>query len=221
VPIVAGAVIFDLNIGDPRARPGSAMGYAACANATTEPVPEGSVGAGTGATVGKVLGSDGAMKGGIGSWSLRLHDGAIVGALVVVNALGDVVDEHGRILAGCRDDAGRLVDSARALIRQPPHAVFATNTTLAVVATSATMTKAQAWRLAVQGHVGLSRAIMPSHTLFDGDTVFALATGVHGASDQTSLGEAVAQAVVEATRRAVRTARSLGGVPAYADLAAG
>lgn len=218
VPIVAGAVIFDLTIGDAHARPDAAMGYAACVNATTGPVPEGSVGAGTGATVGKALGAAGALKGGIGSWSLRLYDGAVVAALVVVNALGDVIDEHGQVLAGCRDADGRFVDSARSLIRQPPDAVFATNTTLAVVATSATMTKTQLWRLAGQGHVGLARAIRPSHTLFDGDTVFALATGADGPSDQTSLGEAAAQTVAEAARRAVRAARSLGGVPACGDL---
>lgn len=216
VPIVVGAVIFDLGIGDPRARPDAAMGYAACAAATAAPVLEGSVGAGTGATVGKVLGPEAAMKGGLGSWSLRLYDGTTVGALVVVNALGDVVDEDGRIVAGCRGPDGQFADSARTLIRQPPHAVFATNTTLAVVATSAAVTKNQARRLAVQGHAGLSRAIRPSHTLFDGDVVFALGTGADGPSDQTSLGEAAAQAVAEAARRAVRTARGLGGVPGLA-----
>jgi L-aminopeptidase/D-esterase-like protein len=214
VPIVVGAVIFDLGIGDPAARPDAVMGYAACANASADPVQEGSVGAGTGATVGKVLGPEGATKGGLGSWSIRLFDGTIVGALVVVNALGDVIDENGTVLAGCRDDAGRLAGAARTLLERPPHTAFATNTTLAVVATSATLTKAQAWRLAVQGHAGLSRAIVPSHTLFDGDTVFALATGVHGTVDQASLGEAAAQTVAHAARRAVRTARALGGIPA-------
>jgi L-aminopeptidase/D-esterase-like protein len=218
VPIVVGAVIYDLGIGDPRARPDGPMGYAACLAATTDPVPEGSVGAGTGATIGKVLGPEGAMKGGIGSWSLRLHDGTIVGALVVVNALGDVLDEHGRIVAGGRGPDGQFVDSARALITRPPHAVFATNTTLAVVATSAAISKTQARRLAVQGHAGLSRAIMPSHTLFDGDAVFVLGTGAHGPGDQTSVGEATAQTVAEAARRAVRAARGLGGVPGLADI---
>lgn len=218
VPIVVGAVIFDLGIGDARARPDAGMGYAACLGATATPVSEGSVGVGTGATVGKVLGPEGAMKGGVGSWSLRLHDGTVVAALVVVNALGDVIDEHGRIVAGGRGPDGRFVDSARSLITRPPHAVFATNTTLAVVATSATVTKTQARRLAVQGHAGLSRAIMPSHTLFDGDAVFVLGTGAHGPGDQTSLGEAAAQTVAEAARRAVRAARGLGGVPGLADV---
>ena len=218
VPLVPAAVIFDLAIGDPRARPDGAMGYAACGSATTDPVGEGSVGVGTGATVGKVMGPERAMKGGVGSWSIRLYDGSIVGALVVVNALGDVVDEHGEILAACRDTEGRFVRAAEALTRRPPAAVFATNTTLAVIATSATLAKAQAWRIAVQGHAGLSRAIMPSHTLFDGDTVFVLATGAHAPADLTSLGEAAAQAVAEATRRAVRAARGMGGIPGYVDL---
>ena len=218
VPIVPAAVIFDLSLGDPRARPDAAMGYAACMGATTDPVEEGSVGVGTGATVGKVLGPSGAMKGGVGSWSIRVHDGAIVGALVVTNALGDVVDERGEIIAGGRDPDGRFVRSSESLIVRPPHAAFAVNTTLAAIATTAALTKAQAWRIAVQGHAGLSRAIMPSHTLFDGDTVFVLATGTHwGQADFTSLGEAAAQAVAQATRRAVQTARGMGGVPGRAD----
>ncbi len=218
VPLVPAAVIFDLAMGDAHARPDAAMGYAACTSATTDPVEEGSVGAGTGATVGKVMGPERAMKGGVGSWSIRLYDGTIVGALVVVNALGDVVNERGEILAACRDADGRFVRAAEALTRRPPAAVFATNTTLAVIATSATMTQAQAWRTAIQGHAGLSRAIVPSHTSFDGDTVFVLATGAHGAADLTSQGEAAAQAVAEATRRAVRAARGMGGIPGYVDL---
>ncbi|MGH2376718.1 MAG: P1 family peptidase [bacterium] len=217
VPLVPAAVIFDLGLGDPRARPDAAMGYAACISATTDPVEEGSVGVGTGATVGKVMGPSGAMKGGVGSWSIRVHDGAIVGALVVANALGDIVDERGEILAGGRDADGRFVRSAESLIIRPPDTVFAVNTTLAVIATTAVLTKAQAWRIAVQGHAGLSRAVMPSHTLFDGDTVFVLATGTHGRADFTSLGEAAAQAVAQATRRAVQTARGMGGVPGRAD----
>lgn len=219
VPLVPAAVIFDLGLGDARVRPDAAMGYAACVNATTDPVEEGSVGVGTGATVGKIMGPSGAMKGGVGSWSIRLHDGAIVGALVVVNALGDVVDERGEILAGGRQADGRFARSAESLIVRPPDAVFAANTTLAVIATTAALTKAEAWRIAVQGHAGLSRAVMPSHTLFDGDTVFALATGAHGPSDLTSLGEAAAQATAQATRRAVQTARGLGGIPGCIDVA--
>jgi len=218
VPIVPTAVIFDLAVGDAGARPDAAMGYAACANASAGPVEEGSVGVGTGATVGKIMGPDRAMKGGVGSWSIRLYDGAVVGALVVVNALGDVIDGRGDILAACRGADGRFIRAAEELMRRPPAAAFATNTTLAVVATSAAISKAEAWRIAVQGHAGLSRAIVPSHTLFDGDSVFVLATGATGTSDLTSLGEAAAQTVAEATRRAVRISRGMGGIPGYVDL---
>jgi L-aminopeptidase/D-esterase-like protein len=218
IPIVPAAVIFDLGLGDPRARPDAAMGYVACTQATRGPVEEGSIGVGTGATVGKVMGIPGAMKGGVGSWSISVHDGALVGALVVANALGDIVSDRGEILAGGRDADGRFVRSAEALLARGPAAVFGTNTTLAVIATSAVLGKAEAWRVAVQGHAGLSRAIRPSHTLFDGDSVFVLATGRDTRVDLTSLGEAAAQAVAEATRRAVLTARGMGGVPGRADL---
>jgi L-aminopeptidase/D-esterase-like protein len=218
VPIVVGAVIFDLGIGDARARPDATMGYEACQRASAHPVEEGSVGAGTGATVGKVMGPGGAMKGGVGSWSLRLANGVVVGALVVTNALGDVVDERGDIIAGGLDAGQRFVRASEALLARGPDAAFATNTTLAVIATSAALTKAAAWRIAVQGHAGLSRAIMPSHTLFDGDTVFVLATGARGPADPTSVGEAAAQAVATAARRSVRSARGMGGVPGYVDV---
>lgn len=221
IPLVPAAVIFDLRLGDPQARPDAEMGYAACAQATASPVDEGSVGCGTGATVGKVLGMAGAMKGGVGSWSVRLAHGPAVGALVVVNAMGDVTEERGEVLAGARDASGRFVRAWEALVQRAPDAAFGTNTTLAVVATDAAITKAQAWRLAVQGHAGLSRAIVPSHTLYDGDAVFALATGTHDAAleeaDLIRLGEAAAQAVATAVRRAVRAARGLGGVPGLAD----
>lgn len=226
VPIVPAAVLFDLAIGDPRARPDDAMGYEACARATPGPVEEGSVGAGTGATVGKMLAMAGAMKGGVGSWSVRLPDETIVGALVAVNALGDVIDSRtGAIIAGAREPDGRFVGTADALLSRTPLAGFGANTTLAVIATNAVLTKAQAWRLAVQGHAGLSRAIVPSHTLYDGDTVFALATGSRaaplGEADLVRLGEAAAQAVAESVRRGVRAARGMGGIPGYVDLTGG
>ncbi len=224
VPIVPSAVIFDLAIGDPRARPDAAMGYEACRRASADAVDEGSVGVGTGATVGKALGMDRAMKGGIGSWCVHLPGGSRVGALVVVNAYGDVVDEQtGEILAGVRGPDGRCLGTSQALLRGAPGMPFGGNTTLAVIATTAALSKAQAWRLAVQGHAGLSRAIVPSHTLYDGDAVFVLATGRDeiGAGQSQELiqiGEAAAQMTAEATRRAVRAARGLGGIPARADL---
>lgn len=223
IPVVPAAVLFDLTIGDPRARPDAAMGYEACMRASSGPVEEGSVGAGTGATVGKVLAMAGAMKGGIGSWSVRLPDETIVGALVAVNALGDIMDDRtGEIIAGARGPDGRFVRTADALLSNAPLVGFGTNTTLAVIATNAALTKAQAWRLAVQGHAGLSRAIIPSHTLYDGDTVFVLATGSHEVPPNEAtlvrLGEAAARSVAEAVRRAVRAARGLGGVPGCADV---
>ncbi len=221
VPIVPAAVLFDLAIGSGQARPNPAMGYEACVRASTDPVEEGSVGAGTGATVGLALGMTGAMKGGVGSWSVRLPDGPLVGALVVVNAFGDVVDEAGKILAGARRPDGRFANASELLLTRKPETVLGTNTTLAVVATTATLTKAQAWRIAVQGHAGLSRAIVPSHTLYDGDTVIVLATGAHEArpneADLVRLGEATARAVAESVRRAVRAARGMGGIPGWPD----
>ncbi len=235
IPIVLAAVLFDLAIGDPKARPTPEMAVDACVRASADPVEEGSVGAGTGATVGKILAMAGAMKGGIGSWSIHIEDGPIVGALVAVNALGDVVDRNGQVVAGARAPDGRFVRTGDALLTRAPLIGFGTNTTLAVIATSAKLTKAQARRIAVQGHAGLSRAIIPSHTLYDGDTVFVLSTGVHedarvtapqtglardraGEADLIRLGEAAAQAVAEATRRAVRAARGMGGIPGYVDL---
>jgi L-aminopeptidase/D-esterase-like protein len=224
IPIVPAAVLYDLTIGDAAVRPDAAMGYDACAAATGDPVEEGSVGAGTGATVGKLLSREGWMKGGIGSWSIRLAGGPVVGAIVAVNALGDVIDDRGQVVAGARDARGRFIRTAEQLLSARPAPGFGTNTTLVVVATDAALTKGQAYRLAVQGHAGVSRAILPSHTMHDGDTVFALSTGTGAAADTLRDGElmgvneAAAQAVAESCRRAVLAATGLGGVPAIADL---
>jgi L-aminopeptidase/D-esterase-like protein len=222
VPIVPAAVLFDLAIGSAQARPDAQMGYLACARARAEPVEEGSVGAGMGATVGKVRGLAGAMKGGVGSWGVALPDGSTVAALAVVNALGDVVDARGEILAGAREAGGAWTRTAGRLLTAPPGAVFGTNTTLVVLATDAGLTRDQAQHLAVQGHAGLSRAIVPSHTMFDGDTVFALATGpggdAPGPSKMLQVGEAAASVTAEAVRRAVRASRGAGGIPGRADL---
>jgi len=218
VPIVPAAVIFDLTIGSPLVRPTAEMGYAAAQAAAGGPVEEGSVGAGTGATVGKVMGPVSAMKGGVGTWAVSLAGGAIVGALVVVNAYGDVVDDHtGRILAGARDPAtGRLLNTARALVgggeaRPGP----GTSTTLAVLATNVGLTKEQANKLAQLGHDGLARVISPAHTMYDGDTVFALSLG-HARADPIVLGAAAVEAVAESVKRAVRLARTVAGVPGLA-----
>jgi L-aminopeptidase/D-esterase-like protein len=222
VPHVPGAFVFDLNVGDPKARPTREMGYAAAAAAATGAVAEGSVGAGTGASVGKLFGVARAMRGGLGTASARVDD-AIVGALVVVNAVGDVRDpDTGALIAGTRDapEGRRLVDTARAL-REGGGALgrFAgpAHTTVGVVATNARLSKPEAAKLAALGLVGFARALSPPHTAFDGDTLFALSVGDVGA-DLTRLGLAAADAVARAIARGVRAATSLPGLPAARDV---
>lgn len=220
VPIVPAAVLFDLGIGSPDARPDAAMGEAACRAATAGPVEEGCVGAGTGATVGKIFGLAGAMKSGIGSWGVRVAGGATVGALVATNAFGDVVDVRtGQILAGARDPAtGRFAGTASRLRTSGllrPSGGFPTNTTLGVVGVDAALTKAQATRLAIVAHAGLARAVLPSHTSLDGDTFFVLGTGTR-AADMLALEAAVGEVIAEAVMRGVKAARTLGGVPGLA-----
>ncbi|MGE4239298.1 P1 family peptidase [Ramlibacter sp.] len=212
VPIVPSAVLFDLYLGGADVFPDAAAGYAACAAASRERPAEGSVGAGAGAIVGKIFGLDRAMKGGIGSASVRAH-GVTVGALVACNALGDVIDpETARIVAGSRsDDGSTLRDTRRALLRGDAHKrlVAGTNTTIGVIATDAVLTKAEASRLATVGHDGFARAINPAHTTFDGDTLFALGTGASGQRVDmltlaTMAAEAVALAIVSGVRAAER-----------------
>ncbi len=213
VPIVPAAVLFDLLVGDARIRPDAAAGYAACQVAGMQAPAEGSVGAGAGALVGKVFGHERAMKGGIGTASVRV-DGVTVGALVACNALGDVVDpDTGRLLAGARTADGQgLMDTHRALLAgEPPAPVLAgSNTTIGVIATDAALTKVQATRLAQAGHDGLARTIHPVHTVADGDTLFALATGQHPSHPgMMVLATMAAEAVARATVRAVLAAGSL------------
>lgn len=222
VPIVPGAVIFDLPIGSHTRFPDAEMGYAAC-EAAGEQAAEGCVGAGTGATVGKLLGIGGAMKAGVGSWSETLADGTTVGALVVVNAFGDIWREHGGILAGARGPDGRPVDSMRAL--RDPRVLAALggaagqNTTIAVVATDALLSKAEATKLAQMAHDGLARTIRPIHTPFDGDAVFALATGHRLGMHLAVLGSVAADVLARAVERAATEATGGGGLPAARDLA--
>ncbi|CAM3673453.1 L-aminopeptidase/D-esterase-like protein [Paracidovorax anthurii] len=228
VPLVPAAVLFDLHVGDARIRPDAAAGYAACEAASRAAVAEGCVGAGAGAAVGKLFGMPHAMKGGIGSASVTV-DGVTVGALVACNAVGDVVDpETGRPVAGARTADGRqLRDTRRALLAgEAPHPLLAgTNTTIGVVATDAVITKAQARRLAVCAHDGLARAINPVHTLSDGDTLFALGTGLAGKPlGMMVLATMAAEATARATLRAVLAARALTTpeglhLPCAADLA--
>jgi L-aminopeptidase/D-esterase-like protein len=225
VPIVPAAVIYDLAIGEAHIRPNAAMGYQACVNASSETLDQGQVGAGAGAMVGKIAGIANASNGGIASASIKLATGATVGALVVVNAFGDLVDPaSGQILAGARKPGGRGFLNTQQLIEQGtgqnsgarkargkanmaahPFAAAIANTTLAVIATDAALSKAQARKVATMAHDGLARAIKPVHTMFDGDTIFALSTG-DIQTDVTTLGAAAAELLARAVVKVARQA---------------
>jgi len=228
VPIVPAAVLFDLAIGKADVRPDAAMGYAACKTATRKDASLGNVGAGAGATVGKILGMGQAMKSGVGTASIALGGGVIVGALFAVNAFGDVVDpDTGTILAGARKVERRRGKKA------PPHQLqfadtlavlkslvgkkatrFASrsNTVIGVVATNTNLTKEETNKVAQMAHDGLARAIRPAHTMFDGDTIFALATGKKKA-DVNLIGAYAAEVTAQAIVRAVMHAKSAGDIP--------
>ena len=212
VPIVPAAVLFDLWVGDPRVRPGADSGYAACQAASRDAPAQGSVGAGAGAIVGKLFGIERGMKGGIGSASLRV--GAVtVAALVAVNAIGDVIDPaSGSVIAGTRGADGRPRSAARAIAagELPQRAQAGMATTIGIVATDALLSKAQANKLATMAHDGLARTIHPVHTMADGDTLFALATGSSGRpGEMTVLGVLAAEVTARAVLNAVRAATGL------------
>lgn len=218
VPIVPSAILIDLWFGgDPKIRPTADCGYKAALAASNGPVAEGNVGAGAGATVGKLTGNSRAMKGGLGTASRTLPNGLVVAAIAAVNAVGDIIDpETSKVVAGARNADGTLADT-RTLIRSgallmSPRA--GENTTIGLVATNARLTKAQATRMALMADDGFARAINPSHTVGDGDTVFSLATGRwDGDVNVTIIGALAAEAMAEAIVRAVVKAESLGGVP--------
>ena len=222
VPIVVGAILFDLGIGgNPKIRPTADCGYRAAAAASDRPVDEGSIGAGAGATIGKFGGGQ-PMKAGIGSAALALPDGLIVAAIVAVNAAGDIIDPaSGSIVAGIRGADGRLAD-ARRILRSGQTAAkpaAAENTTIGVVATNARLSKADANRMALMADDGYARAIYPSHTQGDGDTIFALATGRwNGSANITTIGALAAEAMAQAIVRAATQATSVAGIPAARDL---
>ncbi len=222
IPIVPAAILFDLSIGDPAVRPGPDCGYAAARSASADPVGEGNVGAGAGATVGKWVRGDRGMKAGIGSSAIALPGGLVVGALVAVNAAGNVVDPAtGAFVAGGRTEDGGAIADLRALLRGRSRASGAAgvNTTLGVVATNASLTKVQATKLAQMAHDGYARALYPAHLTVDGDIVFALATGTQaGTADLDQLGVLAADAVAEAIVRAARAATGIPGYPAARDL---
>jgi len=223
VPIVPAAVLFDLSVGDAKVRPDAHAGYAACEAASSSNVPEGNVGAGAGATVGKLFGMKSAMKSGIGSASIHVSEsGIVVGAMVAVNAVGDVIDRKtGRILAGARaaDGSGWLNTMAQILEGKLGIARLGENSTIGIVATNATLNKTQMTKVAQMAHDGFARSINPVHTAYDGDTIFAAAIGsVSTKVDHTMIGALGAEVMARAVNRAVMAAVSIPGYPAYRDV---
>jgi L-aminopeptidase/D-esterase-like protein len=224
VPIVPGAILYDLGIGNrPDIWPGADCGYKAAGLAKAGAIDEGSVGAGAGATVGKLMGGGRAMKGGIGSFAFVTADGLIVGAIVAVNAVGSVIDPRtGQPVAGVRAAGGNGLENPFDLVRRgvmPEPARSGEATTIGVIATNARLTKAQALKVAEMGHDGFARSIVPAHTPSDGDTLFTLATGERaGDANVGQIGALAAEAVSEAILRAVRLAQGLPGYPAVRDI---
>lgn len=231
VPIVPAAILFDLGIGSSDVRPDADMGYQACLNASDDPPTEGNIGAGTGATVGKILGIGGAMKSGIGTASLEIGSGILVGAIAAVNVFGDVIDpDTGQIIAGAR-----VVQKGPVKIGKGPY--FADtmsvmeslvgrtvlgfmsreNTAIGVVATNAKLNKEQINKVAQMAQDGLARTVCPAHTMLDGDTIFALATGEKKA-DVNIVGAFAAKAFAQAVLRGVRTAEPAAGLPSASEV---
>lgn len=224
VPIVPSAILFDLPVGgNPKVRPTADCGYKAAAAATTDKVQEGSIGAGAGATVGKSGGAQGrAMKAGLGSYAITLPNGLTVGAIVAVNAVGDIIDpDTGQVVAGVRTAENTLADARKLLRAGPPPSPGrpGENTTIGLVATNAKLTKAEAHRMALMADDGFARAIFPSHTMGDGDTVFSLATGKWtGQVNITQIGALAADVMARAIVRAATEATGLPNLPAARDL---
>jgi L-aminopeptidase/D-esterase-like protein len=223
IPIVPAAVLYDLDTGNSQVRPGINEGYTACQVASNKEISEGSVGAGTGATVCKLMGLNHAIKGGIGTASKELPDGIIVATIFAVNALGDIMDHAtGETLASPRfpDDKNRT-GTIELLQRNYSNDDFVpTNTTIGIVATNASLTKEQVNKIASMAHDGMARAINPSHTMYDGDTIFALSLG-DKTGDITTIGAVAAELTAEAIKRAIIHAETLAGVPAIKDIEGG
>jgi L-aminopeptidase/D-esterase-like protein len=221
VPVVPAACIYDLGVAADGPRPGAEQGYAACQAAAAGPHAVGSVGAGTGATVGKLRGQSGWCKGGLGAGARRLYDGTTVAALAVVNAWGDVLDERGAVLAGAWDAREGFLGATRRVIELPPeHPRLAApgSTTLACVVTDGRLHKSECSIVARMAQAGVARAVSPAHTPFDGDVVFCLSTGTRPVST-FACGVAAAEAVADAIRDAVRRAAPVRGVPTASDRA--
>ncbi|MFH2011506.1 MAG: P1 family peptidase [Pseudomonadota bacterium] len=222
IPIVPAAIIYDLSFGNYKARPNKEMGFSACKTAINKKVEEGSVGVGTGATVGKLFGLERAMKGGFGTASKKLSSGLIVGAAVAVNALGDIVNnENGEIIAGARDSkhGHKFINSFEQIKKGiTGKEEFLQNTTLGVVATNAILTKMQAIKVSQMAHTGFAKTIYPIHLTSDGDLVITLSTRKLEA-DINTIGLLAEEAIIEAVKRAIMAADGFGIVPAYKDIA--
>jgi L-aminopeptidase/D-esterase-like protein len=229
VPIVPAAILFDLAVGRSDRRPDAEMGYRAAASASAAPFPEGNIGAGSGASVGKIFGMGQAMKSGLGSASLEIGNGVVVAALMVVNAFGDVIDPaNGQIIAGARSTQigpfhlgapGQFADTLQVMKTLPGRTIMKlasrSNTVIGVVATNARLSKSEATRVAQMAQDGLARTIRPAHTMLDGDTIFALSSG-NKSADLSTLGAFAAEVVSLAILRAVKMATSAGGLPGLA-----
>lgn len=220
VPIVCGAVLFDLNTGDYRIRPDKEMGFEACLDSEGEGCSEGSVGAGTGATIGKLLGNEYAMKGGLGTFALQVGE-LEVGAIVAVNCLGDIVDPvNGNIIAGLLNtDKTGFLNTEGQMLKQygSKKNLFSGNTTIGVIVTNAKFNKSQAKKVASMAHNGYARTMRPAHSMFDGDTIFTMATGKVEA-DVNSVGLLAARVMEQAVLRAVKLAAPLGGFKCYSEI---
>jgi L-aminopeptidase/D-esterase-like protein len=221
VPVVCGAILFDLLCGDCKVRPDKAMGYAACKDAfCSSEIPQGSIAAGTGAVVGKIRGMPYAMKGGIGACCIQNGD-LLVGAVVAVNCVGDVYDSRdGRFIAGVLNEDKSVIERTEEYMLhnyRNQKDFFSGNTMIGAVVTNARLTKAEANKLASMSHDGIARAIRPSHCIFDGDTLFALSAGTVEANIST-IGILAARAVESAILKGVKSATSLAGIPANRDI---
>lgn len=220
VPIVCGAVLFDLTVGDYKIRPDKKMGFEACLDSERVGCSEGSVGAGTGATIGKLLGNEYAMKGGLGTFALQVGE-LMVGAIVAVNCLGDIVDPvNGNIIAGLLNaDKTEFLNTEEQMLKQydSKKNLFSGNTTIGVIVTNAKFNKAQAKKVASMAHNGYARTMRPAHSMFDGDTIFTMATGKVEA-DVNSVGLLAARVMEQAVLRAVKLATPLGGFKCYSEM---
>ena len=218
VPIVVGAVLFDLAVGNPKCRPNKKMGYKACEVASDTVLKQGNFGAGCGATVGKIKGPEYAMKGGIGSYSIKLENGLVVSALIAVNAFGDVY-EDGNVIAGVLDDTKTRVLNSYELMKQGINkGVFSIdNTTIGIVATNAKLDKAGCKKISQMAHDGYAKAIFPIHTPHDGDTIFTMATG-EIETDITLLGSIAAEVVEKSIINAIKNASDVKNILSYKNI---